>query len=327
MTHDKRVLVSGAGGFIGRWSVPPLVGRGFDVHVVLSGAAQHGVAAQQVPEELQGATAHVADLLQESDVDELMRRVAPTHLLHFAWIATPGSYWTSADNYRWLAASQHLLRCFRARGGIRAMMAGSCAEYDWSRVEVCHERSSPLANDIAAAASPYAACKIALQQALADYGRQEQVSTAWGRIFFQFGPHEHPDRLVPSVIRNLLLNREARVSHGRQVRSFLHVADVGAAFAAVLDSELRGPVNIGSDERIALAELIERIARQIGRPDLVRFGARPQPAREPALLVPDIRRLRDEAQWRPRFNLSEGLADTIAWWRRRMAESSAAVSR
>jgi nucleoside-diphosphate-sugar epimerase len=121
--------------------------------------------------------------------------------------------------------------------------------------------------------------------------------------------------LVPSVICNLLLNREAPCSHGRQVRSFLHVADVGAAFAAVLDSEFEGPVNIGSDERIALADLVDRIARQIGRPDLVRLGARPTPPREPALLVPEVHRLRDQVRWRPRFTLNEGLVRTIEWWR------------
>jgi nucleoside-diphosphate-sugar epimerase len=152
---------------------------------------------------------------------------------------------------------------------------------------------------------------------LAEVGRREHLSTAWGRIFFQFGPYEHPDRLVPSVICNLLLNRAALLSHGRQIRSFLHVADVGEAFAAVLDSELEGPVNIGSDERIALAELVERIGRQVGRPELLRLGARPAPPQEPTLLVPEIHRLRDEARWRPRFTLNEALSDTIAWWRGR----------
>jgi nucleoside-diphosphate-sugar epimerase len=321
----KRVLVSGAGGFIGRWSVPALLRLGYEVHAVLSGNA-----SRDVPAQLEGAKIHFADLLNDSQVDELTSEVRPSHLLHFAWIATPGLYWNSAENFRWLAAGERLLRCFRAHGGSRVMMAGTCAEYDWSRVEVCDELSSPLAKTKAApptdaadpndAASPYAACKIALQRILGDFGRREHVSTAWGRIFFQFGPHEHPDRLVPSVICNLLLNREAPCSHGRQIRSFLHVADVGEAFAAVLDSELEGPVNIGSDERIALADLVERIARQIGRPDLLRLGARPAPLQEPSLLVPAIHRLRDEAGWRPRFTLNEALSDTIAWWRGRLLE-------
>jgi UDP-glucuronate decarboxylase len=303
------VLVTGAGGFIGRSSIAPLKRRGFEVHAVFSGAAP-GL----IPTALSGAFTYVADLLSERHVDVLLKRVAPTHLLHFAWIATPGIYWHSADNFRWLAASQNLLRGFRTLGGIRAVMAGSCVEYDWSKASVCSETLSPMADE-SAALTPYAASKIALQKALAQFSREQHLSSAWGRIFFQFGPHEHPDRLVPSVIRHLLMNQEALCTHGRQIRSFLHVADVGAAFAQLLDGDVQGPVNIGSDERIALADLIDRIALEIGRPDLVRLGARSAPADEPPLLVPDVHRLRDEVHWRPQFSLNEGLRDAIGWWR------------
>jgi UDP-glucuronate decarboxylase len=305
----KRVLVTGAGGFIGRTSIAPLKRLGFEVHAVFSGTAR-----EHTPPAPSGAFTHVADLLSESQVDVLLRRVAPTHLLHFAWIATPGIYWHSADNFRWLAASQNLLRGFRALGGIRAVMAGSCVEYDWSKASECSETSSPLA-DGSTALTPYAASKIALQKALAQFAREERLSSAWGRIFFQFGPYEHPDRLVPSVICHLLQNQEALCTHGRQIRSFLHVADVGAAFAQLLESDVQGPVNIGSEERIALADLIDRIALEIGRPDLVRLGARTAPADEPPLLVPNVRRLRDEVQWRPQFSLNEGIREAIAWWR------------
>jgi nucleoside-diphosphate-sugar epimerase len=310
VSHEKRVLVTGAGGFIGRWSIAPLLGKGYEVHAVLSKNTRASFA-----EELHGASVHRADLLIEAEVEALVEQVMPSHLLHFAWIATPGIYWQSADNARWLAASLHLLRCFRRDGGIRAVMAGSCVEYDWSKVGVCIERSSPLADGGATPATPYAAGKIALQKALARFADEERLSAAWGRIFFQYGPHEHPDRLVPAVIRHLLLGTEALCTHGRQIRSFLHVADVGAAFAELLDSEIQGPVNIGSDARVALSDLIEGIAQQIGRPQLVRLGARSPSQEEPPLLLPDIHRLRDELAWRPRFSLSEGIANTIDWWR------------
>ena len=120
--QGKRVLVSGAGGFIGRWSVPALLRLGYDVHAVLSGSA-----SRDVPAQLRGAKIHFADLLDESIIDELTSEVRPSHLLHFAWIATPGVYWNSEENFRWLAASERLLRSFRAQGGSRVMMAGSCS--------------------------------------------------------------------------------------------------------------------------------------------------------------------------------------------------------
>lgn len=309
MSPPKRVLVTGAGGFIGRASIEPLLRRGFEVHAVHSKAARAADCAG-----LAAVRTHVADLLSEQQVDNLMAQVAPSHLLHFAWIATPGVYWHSDDNFRWLTASQSLLQKFRSRGGVRAVMAGSCVEYDWSKAGICDETSSPMA-DQAAAPTPYAACKIALQKSLAQFSRQESLSSAWGRIFFQFGPHEHPDRLVPSVIRHLLMNQEALCTHGRQIRSFLHVTDVGDAFAQLLDSDVQGAVNIGSDERIALAYLIGRIALEIGRPDLVRLGARDAPGDEPPLLVPNVHRLRDELHWQPRLSLSDGIRDAIAWWR------------
>jgi nucleoside-diphosphate-sugar epimerase len=314
VSQTKRVLVTGAGGFIGRWSVAPLLGKGYEVHAVLSNNAGAPFA-----KEIHGASVHCADLLSEADVEALVKRLMPTHLLHFAWIATPGIYWQSPDNARWLAASEHLLRCFRAAGGIRAVMAGSCAEYDWSKVGVCIERTSPLGDAAKTPLNPYAANKIALQKAVARFAAEERLSAAWGRVFFQYGPHEHPERLVPSVIRQLLLNRDALCTSGRQIRSFLHVADVGAAFAQLLDSGVQGPVNIGSDEPVALSDLIERIAQQIGRSDLVRLGARSTAADEPPILLPDVHRLRDEVQWRPLFSLSEGILDTIAWWRAELA--------
>jgi nucleoside-diphosphate-sugar epimerase len=312
----KVVLVSGAGGFIGRWSVPSLIDGGYEVHAVLA-----RTAGRTVPAQLRGAEIHCADLLLPKSVDTLMEAVNPSHLLHFAWTATPGAYWTSPDNYRWLAASQHLLQCFHANGGVRAVMAGSCAEYDWSRVGVCNEFTSPLGDENGATRTPYVECKLAMQKALGDFASAHRLSTAWGRIFYQFGPAEHPDRLVASVIISLLQGREALCSHGRQIRSFLHVADVGAAFAALLDSAAVGPVNVGSGERITLADLLGEIGLQIGRPELLRLGARSAPPSEPPLLVPDVERLSREVGWRPHFSLSEGIADTIAWWRLRQSNA------
>lgn len=330
MSADRRVLVTGAGGFIGRWSLEPLRAAGYQVCAVLAprrdganGGARRSCRDVEVrPVERQVEERPVeerqVDLTDLAALDALLEQARPTHLLHFAWIATPGRYWRSAENYRWLGASRHLLAAFQRVGGVRAVMAGSCAEYDWSRAAVCDERSTPLASG-AESATPYAACKIALQHSLESFGRAHGLSTAWGRIFFQYGPGERRERLVASVISNLLCGREAPCTHGRQVRSFLHVEDVGAAFAALLASDVEGPVNVGSAEPISIAALLGEAARQIGRPDLLRLGALEAPAGEPGLLVPAVGRLRDEVGFQPRWGLQTGLADTIAWWRGELA--------
>jgi nucleoside-diphosphate-sugar epimerase len=326
----RRVLVTGAGGFIGRRSLAPLSAAGFDVHAVLSprngeGERDPGGRTGGLP----GASAvYRTDLLNAGEIDALIESVSPTHLLHFAWIATPGEYWRSADNYRWLAASTHLLKAFQRRGGVRAVMAGSCAEYDWSRASICDERTTPLANGPnGSGATPYAECKIAMSRVLEEFGRAHRLSTAWGRIFFQFGPGEDPRRLVSSVITALLSGRSAACTPGTQIRSFLHVDDVGAAFAAMLGADVEGPVNVGSSDRIVIADLLGRIAERIGRSDLLELGARPLPPSEPPLLVPQIGRLRGEVGFEPTWTLDAALDDTIRWWRNALAGRGAEVGR
>lgn len=311
MSERKVVLVSGAGGFIGRWAVPSLVDRGYQVHALVGRTLQ----GRGAPPMLAGAHTHWLDLFDAAAVSALIEAVHPSHLLHFAWVATPGVYWRSPDNYRWLSASERLLRDFHAAGGVRAVMAGTVAEYDWTQVGVCEEEGSPLADSAGAAATPYQQCKLSLQRAVARCTAESGMSSAWGRLFFQYGPHEHPERLVASVISRLLTGRPAPCTHGRQIRSFLYVADVGAAFAALLDSPVLGPVNIGSDTAIRIADLLDEVACQIGRPDLLQLGARDAPDSEPPLLLPKTERLRLEVAWQPRFDLRSGIAATIAWWR------------
>ncbi len=346
MTPGRRVLVTGAGGFIGRRSVAPLQAAGFEVHAVRSPGGEDGALAGALAGARAGAHAgarvaerggaragaraapfpagvliHRADLLDARAIDALIRAVQPSHLLHFAWIATPGEYWRSAENYRWLAAGTHLLKAFHRGGGVRAVMAGSCAEYDWSKAGVCHERSTPLAGGRNPShASPYAECKIAMSRVLEQFGHAHRLSTAWGRIFFQFGPGEDPRRLVSSVIIDLLCGREAACTQGTQIRSFLHVDDVGAAFAALLGTNIEGAVNVGSAEAIAIADLLGRIGDRIGRRDLIKLGARAMPPAEPPLLVPDIGRLRAEVGFEPRWTVDTGLDDTIHWWRGALAD-------
>jgi nucleoside-diphosphate-sugar epimerase len=121
----KRVLVTGSTGYIGRWSVPALLARGYEVHAV--GSREAG-AGTPLPAELDGAAYHAADLFDPPAVAALADRVRATHLLHFAWNATPGVYWTTPENFRWVSASLALLESFRRAGGERAVMAGRLAE-------------------------------------------------------------------------------------------------------------------------------------------------------------------------------------------------------
>lgn len=256
--------------------------------------------------EVQAPGRHELDVLDSAATARFVEELRPTHLLHLAWYAEPGAFWESPENERWLTASIALLEAFTASGGARAVIAGTCAEYDWSGDGILSEQHTPLAPQTA-----YGKAKDALRGAAADL----DLSLAWGRIFFLYGPHEDERRLVASVTRALLAGTPARTTHGRQVRDFLHVADVGDAFAALVDSRVEGAVNVASGEGVAVADIVQRLAELAGRPDLLELGALEAASGEPPLLVADVGRLRDEVGWRPSRSLDEGLRDTVEWWR------------
>jgi nucleoside-diphosphate-sugar epimerase len=74
-------------------------------------------------------------------------------------------------------------------------------------------------------------------------------------------------------------------------------------------------VNIGSGTPVTVRAVVDEIARDTGRPDLLRPGAVPHREGEPAELVADVRRLRDEIGFQPRYDLESGIKDTVDWWR------------
>jgi nucleoside-diphosphate-sugar epimerase len=303
----KKILLTGASGFVGRHCLSHLAGSDWEVHAV----------SRSTPDELKGrATWHRHDLLDAHEVSGLIRRIRPSHLLHLAWCTEPGEYWTSLENFRWVRATIDLLTEFRHSGGERVVAAGTCAEYEWN-AGTCSESRTPLVP-----ATTYGACKHHLRGLLAAFCARSGLSGAWARIFFLYGPHEHSARLVPSVVRALLRKKPARCTHGRQVRDLLYVDDVARALVAVLRSGVEGPVNIASGEPVALRDVVLAVADKLGARDLVQFGALDAPADEPQTVVADVARLRREVGWNPGYTLDLGLDRTIAHWKERLSNDA-----
>jgi nucleoside-diphosphate-sugar epimerase len=299
MSTRGRVLVTGATGCVGHLALPKLVEQGWDVVAVRS---------KQTGDEAAGVTWMQANLLDPLEVRRVVAESRASHLLHFAWNIEPGKWVAAPENVSWVRASLDLLTAFRQAGGLRAVSAGSCLEYDWS-YGYCVEDRTPLAPH-----TLYGTCKHALQL-VATGMANDGFTTAWGRIFFLYGPREHPDRLVASVIRSILAGEPARTSHGLQVRDYLYAGDVADAFVRLLESDVTGPMNIGSGRPVELREIVLRIGELMGRPELVQLGAIPPAATDTPLVVADTTRLNAALGWIPSWDLDRGLQATIDWWR------------
>lgn len=309
---DRRVLVTGASGFLGRHAVRSLVARGWQVEAV---------AQRPAPKCAREARWHRADLLDPTAVARLLEDTRPIQLLHLAWHTEEGgAIYGAPENDHWVQGSLRLLRAFADQGGRRAVFAGSCVEYG-PGTGLCDERTTPLLP-----ATDYGLAKRALWERFHRFvAATDGLSGAWARPFFCYGEHERPDRLVASVIRSLLRGEPALCSHGRQIRDFLYSGDAADAMAVLLDSRVEGAVNIASGEPITIGQLVYRIASRMGRENLVEMGALESRPDEPPLFVGDVRRLREELGWSPRHGLDEALDRTIDWWRQRMATEVEAV--
>src|SRR5712692_7321483 len=247
----RRVLVTGATGCVGRHALPELLARGWEVHAVSS---------HDVPASATGVVWHRADLLVPQQIKTVVQSAGASHLLHLAWTIVPNRWATADENFLWVQAGLELVRAFGEHGGTRLVTAGSCLEYDWS-YGYCSESRTPCRPH-----TVYGVCKHALQMLTSTFAAARDMSSAWARIFFLYGPHEHPDRLVASVIRSLLAGEPARCSHGKQIRDYVFAQDVADALVALLESSVTGPVNIASGQPIALKDIVGRIGIMLGRP-------------------------------------------------------------
>ena len=300
-----KVLITGASGFIGRNVCRQMAATG-ECEIL----AASRVPAPDLPA---GIRPVAIDLLDGEAMQALLARERPTHLLHLAWNAAPGVFWSTPDNLNWTAASLLLQRAFQDAGGQRIVTAGTCAEYDWTQGPSLNNQT-PLRP-----ATLYGVAKDSLRRLSLQAAQVNGIEAAWGRVFWLYGPAEAPHRLVSDIAAGLAAGQPVACTAGVQERDFLHVADVAGAFIAALHSDYCGVFNIGSGVATPIREVAGILGEAAGRSDLIKFGVRPSPPDEIPQLVADVGALRDAIGFIPKFNLDTGLSQTYEWWRSRRA--------
>lgn len=257
------IALTGATGFVGRQILRALINRGCAVRVLVRDPKRLIDEAKTGQVDI----AQTEDLFSEPP-ERLKHLLSGTDtLLHAAWYAEPGKYMNSPLNFNCVAGSLNLSLAFAAAGGRRIVGIGTCAEYDLTAGLITTE--TPLAPK-----SLYAACKASTFQMLKQFSEDCGLSYAWCRLFYLYGEGEDPRRLVPYVRQQLHSGQEVLLTLGDQVRDFLDVAEAGRLIADVALSDHNNAANICSGYGITVRQLVESIADEYGRRDLLHFGAR-----------------------------------------------------
>lgn len=290
-----RVLLTGASGFLGQHVLAALRERRIDTVVV----------GRRPPAASAGTHFIEADLLAVTDFPALVRQARASHLLHLAWYAEHGKYWSSPLNLRWVEATVRLAEAFYEAGGEAVAGAGTCAEYDWAS-GYCREETSPLVP-----ASLYGVAKDATRRLLMALAERHQRPCAWGRVFFPYGRGEPATKLVPSLEQVFRGRQPAFGVNLRNYRDFLHVSDVASAFMTLLDVGAHGVYNVSSGEPVRLREFVAELARLCGGDAQAVLALEPARKNEPPLVVGDCSRLK-ALGWQPALSLSDGLRASLS---------------
>ncbi|HEX8961592.1 MAG TPA: UDP-glucuronic acid decarboxylase family protein [Rhodocyclaceae bacterium] len=156
-----------------------------------------------------------------------------------------------------------------------------------------------------------------------DYGRQHRLDIKVVRIFNTYGPRMHPDdgRVVSNFIVQALRGEPLTLyGDGLQTRSFCYVDDLVDGLLRMMDSPpaFSGPVNLGNPGEVTMRELAETVLSLTGSRSRLVF--KPLPEDDPRRREPDITLARERLQWAPRVALADGLAETVAYFRKSLVQ-------
>jgi nucleoside-diphosphate-sugar epimerase len=298
-----KVFVTGASGFIGAHVTRALLAGGHSVTaLVVPGDSLWRL--EEVTGKISVITGRVAD---KALLRRTLRDVRPAACIHLAWFAEPGRYLSAPGNIVSLTESLSLLGELIQAGCDQVIMAGTCAEYDTEKGFL--RENTPARPTTLYGATKLANCLIGQQLAAAG-----QINFAWGRIFYPYGPQEDARRLVPAAICSLQQGQPFPATLGEQVRDYIFIEDVAAAFCVMLEKRASGVFNISSGAPVTIRHLLETIALLMGRGDQIQFGALTYRDWEPPFICGDNTHLK-QLGWRPEYTLSVGLLQTIAWWK------------
>lgn len=280
-----RILVTGGTGFVGR-AVCRLLAARHDLLVMT-----------RSPSAVVPGTRLTADLAEPASWVEAVRRFAPERCVHLAWEGLPDySHATSRRNF------ESGLALFGSLGGTacgRVVAMGSCWEYGDldGRVD---ETMLPGTQ------GHFAAFKTALHAVgrplLADHG----IGLVWLRPFFIYGPGQRAASLIPSCIGAISAGRPPALRTPDAVNDFIHVDDVAAATAAVVEADaVVGTYNVGSGRPTRVADVANLVCRLTGVAEAFPAG----PAGKGCWA--DTARLRGDTGWTPRMSLEEGIAAMV----------------
>jgi NAD dependent epimerase/dehydratase len=315
----KKVLVTGAGGFIGSHLVEELVRKGADVRCFLKYNSKGGLEnLTKIPKETFDKLEILRDDLR--DAEAVKRAVENCEVIFHlgALISIPYSY----ENPRGfietnIIGTLNILEAAKNSSSIKKIVITSTSEvYGTARYSPIDEKH-PLQ-----AQSPYAASKIASDKLAESFYKSFNLPIAIIRPFNTYGPRQSSRAVIPTIIYQALLNDKIKIGSLEPKRDFTFVEDTVRGFIKIAESENSTGeiINIGNGKTVSIGEIVEMIKNILGK----NFEVETDPAKirpeksEVMLLICDNKKARETVGWEPNVSLREGLSEVVNYIRKNL---------
>ena len=312
--RGRRVVITGAGGFIGSHLVERLLARSCRViaFVRYNSRSDDGFL------EVLACTTSDLEVVRGDvrDLDTITGVVDGADIVFHlaALVGIPYSYVHVGEVVGVnVIGTLNVLTAAKERGVLRVVVASTSEVYGSAQFVPMPEThpKSPQ--------SPYAASKVASDALTRSFHAAFDLPVSVVRPFNTYGPRQSDRAIIPTIISQALVGDEVVLGNLTPRRDFTFVTDTADGFVKVAESDdtIGAELNLGTGTDISVGELAERVGALLGKELQVRESAeRVRPAAsEVDRLVSDNRRVRELARWEPEVSLDEGLERTIDWVR------------
>lgn len=310
----KKVLVTGADGFIGSHLVEELLNEGYDVRafVYYNSFNSWGWLDTLPKEKLDQIDVFTGDIRDPNGVKESMKGIDEVYHLA-ALIAIPFSY-HSPDSYvdTNIKGTLNVLQAARDLGTKRILVTSTSEVYGTAQY-VPIDELHPFQGQ-----SPYSATKIGADRIAESFYRSFDMPITIVRPFNTYGPRQSARAVIPTIITQLLSGiEEIKLGSLTPTRDFNYVKDTARGFIEIAKSDktIGQEVNIATQQEISIGELAQELIRQINpNAKIVCDEQRLRPEKsEVNRLLGSNEKIKQLTNWEPKYTFSEGLAETIAF--------------
>lgn len=311
--HNKQVLVTGAGGFIGSHLVEQLATEGAQVRAFVryNSRGDWGLLKLLPPDLLEQIEVVAGDFRELSTIKTAMQGVS--HVFHLgALIAIPYSYHHPAEVVETnVIGTLNLLLAGRELG-TRRIVHTSTSEVYGTAQRVPIDETHPLQGQ-----SPYSASKIGADKVAESFYLSYDLPVVTVRPFNTYGPRQSTRAVIPTIITQALTQDIVRLGNLEATRDLTYVSDTVAGFLKAAQTPgIEGQTfNLGVGDEITIGQLAEKIIALIGRPVEIEIDPsrlRPEKS-EVQRLLSDNAQAKERLGWEPLVSFDEGLGRTIEW--------------